>query len=189
MSDGQGGTEPRFTCNLYLAQAAEALKVLKDITSVFRGMMFWLNGEIQFSQNRFQSPVYTFSKANVIAGKFAYTSTKSQYRSNQVRVTWNDPDAMYKKAVEIVEDTNNILETGKIVSKDIVAFGCTAKGQAHRFGKWTLLSEIMETEGISFETSYNGGFLKPGDVVNVQDADRDHIRFSEELLAVIVLLL
>ena len=178
VSDGQGGTEPRFTCNLYLAQAAEALKVLKDITSVFRGMMFWLNGEIQFSQNRFQSPVYTFSKANVIAGKFAYTSTKSQYRSNQVRVTWNDPDAMYKKAVEIVEDTNNILETGKIVSKDIVAFGCTAKGQAHRFGKWTLLSEIMETEGISFETSYNGGFLKPGDVVNVQDADRDHIRFS-----------
>ena len=140
--------------------------------------MFWLNGEIQFSQNRFQSPVYTFSKANVIAGKFAYTSTKSQYRSNQVRVTWNDPDAMYKKAVEIVEDTNNILETGKIVSKDIVAFGCTSKGQAHRFGKWTLLSEIMETEGISFETSYNGGFLKPGDVVNVQDADRDHIRFS-----------
>mgnify|MGYP003120751771 FL=1 len=178
VSDGQGGTEPRFTCNLYLAQAAEALKVLKDVTSVFRGMMFWLNGEIQFSQNRFQSPVYTFSKANVIAGKFAYTSTKSQYRSNQVRVTWNDPDAMYKKAVEIVEDTNNILETGKIVSKDIVAFGCTSKGQAHRFGKWTLLSEIMETEGISFETSYNGGFLKPGDVVNVQDADRDHIRFS-----------
>ncbi len=178
VSDGQGGTEPRFTCNLYLARAAEALKVLKDVTSVFRGMMFWLNGEIQFSQNRFQSPVYTFSKANVIAGKFAYTSTKSQYRSNQVRVTWNDPDAMYKKAVEIVEDTNNILETGKIVSKDIVAFGCTSKGQAHRFGKWTLLSEIMETEGISFETSYNGGFLKPGDVVNVQDADRDHIRFS-----------
>ena len=63
-----------------------------------------------------------FSKANVIAGKFAYTSTKSQYRSNQVRVTWNDPDSMYKKAVEIVEDTNNILETGKIVSKDVVAF-------------------------------------------------------------------
>ena len=178
VNDGQGGTEPRFTCNLYLAQAAEALKVLKDVTSVFRGMMFWLNGEIQFSQNRFQSPVYTFSKANVIAGKFAYTSTKSQYRSNQVRVTWNDPDAMYKKAVEIVEDTNNILETGKIVSKDIVAFGCTSKGQAHRFGKWTLLSEIMETEGISFETGFNGGFLKPGDVVNVQDADRDHIRFS-----------
>ena len=178
VSDGDGGTEPRFTCNLYLSQAAEALKVLKDVTSVFRGMMFWLNGEIQFSQNRFQSPVYTFSKANVIAGKFAYTSTKSQYRSNQVRVTWNDPDAMYKKAIEIVEDTNNILETGKIVSKDIVAFGCTSKGQAHRFGKWTLLSEIMETEGISFETGFNGGFLKPGDVINVQDADRDHIRFS-----------
>lgn len=178
VSDGQGGTEPRFTCNLYLQESAEALKVLKDVTSVFRGMMYWLDGEIQFSQNRYKSPAYTFSKGNVIGGLFSYTSSKEQYRSNQIRVTWNDPESMYKQAVEIVEDNNNILKTGRIVSKDVVAFGCTSRGQAHRFGKWHLLTEILETEAITFSTSINAGFLKPGDVVFIQDADVDDIRYS-----------
>ena len=178
VDDGKGGTEPRFTCNLYLQEKAEALKVLKDVTSVFRGMLYWLDGEIQFSQNRYQNPIYNFSKSNVIGGLFKYTSSKQQYRSNQIRVTWNDPEAMFKKAVEIVEDTNNILETGRIVSKDVVAFGCTSRGQAHRFGKWTILTEILETEAVSFSTSINAGFLKPGDVVLIQDADVDNIRYS-----------
>ena len=181
VEDGKGGTEPRFTCNLYLQEKAEALKVLKDVSSVFRGMLYWLDGEIQFSQNRYQNPIYTFSKSNVLGGVFKYTSSKEQYRSNQIRVTWNDPEAMYKKAVEIVEDTNNILETGRIVSKDVVAFGCTSRGQAHRFGKWQVLTEILETEGVSFSTSINGGFLKPGDVVLIQDADVDNIRYSGRL--------
>lgn len=177
VSDGKGGTEPRFTCNLYIKEAAEALKVLKDVSSTFRGMMYWLNGEVQFSQNKYQQPVYTFSKANV-AGGFKYTSTKNQFRSNQIRVTWNNPDAMYKQQVEIVEDTNNILETGRLIPKDVVAFGCTSQGQAHRFGKWNLFTEIMETEGVSFTTSINAGFLKPGDVILVQDTDVDNIRYS-----------
>lgn len=177
VSDGKGGLEPRFTANLYLKEASEALKVLKDVTSTFRGMMYWLDGEVQFSQNRYQQPVYTFSKANV-SSPFKYTSTKQQFRSNQIRVTWNDPEAMFKQQVEIVEDTNNILETGRIIPKDVVAFGCTSKGQAHRFGKWNLLSEIMETEGVGFATSINAGFLKPGDVILIQDADVDNIRYS-----------
>ena len=180
VSDGKGGTEPRFSANVYIKESADALKVLKDITQVFRGMLYWLDGEIQFSQNRYQQPVYTFSKANVI-DKFKYTSTASEFRSNQVRVTWNDPESMYKKQVEIVEDTNNILETGKIVAKDVLAFGCTSRGQAHRFGKWTLFTEILENEVVSFQTSINAGFLKPGDVVLLQDADRDVISNSGRL--------
>ena len=180
VADGKGGTEPRFTANVYLKEAADALKVLKDITQVFRGMLYWLDGEIQFSQNRYQQPIYTFSKGNVISN-FKYTSTATQFRSNQVQVTWNDPESMYKKQVEIVEDTNNILETGRIVPKKVVAFGCTSRGQAHRFGKWTLFTEILENETVSFSTSINAGFLKPGDVVFVQDADRDIISNSGRL--------
>ena len=182
VADGKGGTEPRFTANLYLKESAEALKVLQDVASTFRGMMYWLDGEVQFSQNRYEQPVYTFSKANVI-GDFKYTSTKQQFRSNQIRVTWNDPESMFKQQVEVVEDTNNILQTSRIVPKDVVAFGCTSKGQAHRFGKWNLFSEIMETEGISFSTSINAGFLKPGDVVLVQDADVDNVRYSGRISA------
>ena len=178
VNDGKGGTEPRFTCNLYLQESDEAFKVLQNVASIFRGMLYWFDGLMQFSQNRYQTPVYTFNKSNVLGGIFKYTSSKSQYRSNQINVTWNDPESMFKKAIETVEDTNNILETGRVVSKDVVAFGCTSRGQAHRFGKWTLLTEILETEGISFDTGINAGYLKPGDVVFVQDADKEQIKNS-----------
>ena len=180
VADGKGGTEPRFTANVYIKESADALKVLKDITQIFRGMLYWLDGQIQFSQNRYQLPVYTFSKGNVTGG-FSYTSPRGEFRSNQVRVTWNDPKSMYKQAVEIVEDTNNILETGKVVPKDVVAFGATSRGQAHRFGKWALFTEILESEAVAFQSSINAGFLKPGDVVLVQDADRDVISNSGRL--------
>jgi len=180
VADGKGGTEPRFTANVYIKESADALKVLKDITQIFRGMLYWLDGQIQFSQNRYQLPVYTFSKGNVTGG-FSYTSPRGEFRSNQIRVTWNDPQSMYKQAVEIVEDTNNILETGKVVSKDVVAFGATSRGQAHRFGKWSLFTEILESEAVAFQSSINAGFLKPGDVILIQDADRDVISNSGRL--------
>jgi len=180
VADGKGGLEPRFTANVYIKEAADALKVLKDISQVFRGMLYWLDGQIQFSQNRYEQPIFTFSKANTIGG-FAYTSPRGQFRSNQIRVTWNDPDSMYKQAVEIVEDTNNILETGKVVPKTIVAFGATSRGQAHRFGKWSLFTEILEAEAVAFQSSINAGFLKPGNVVLIQDADKDVISNSGRL--------
>ena len=37
-----GGTEPRFTANLYLTKAAAAYKVLKDMATIFRGILYWI---------------------------------------------------------------------------------------------------------------------------------------------------
>jgi len=134
--DGAGGYEPRFTANIWFTETADAIKALKDIVSIFRGMMYWKNGKITFSQNRKKNAVYTFNKGNVIGGLFTYQTSRNRFRNNTIRVTWNDPDQFYKKVVEIVEDTDNILETRNIRSKDVVAFGCTSKQQAIRYGKW-----------------------------------------------------
>lgn len=38
VDDGFGGKEPRFTCNVYLQQAADAYRVVQDFASIFRGM-------------------------------------------------------------------------------------------------------------------------------------------------------
>ena len=176
--DGKGGLEPRFTANLYLSKLEEAQKVIKDLLSVFRGLLIWFDGKFSPSINAYKSPVYTFTKGNIIGGEFAYQSTSTRFRSNQVRVTWNNPLDNYKQAIEIVEDTQNILETGKIISKDVSATGCTSQGQAHRFGKWNILTEKLEKEIVTFSTGLNAMALKPGDVIEVQDADRENIQHS-----------
>ena len=43
VADGKGGTEPRFACNVYLQTRADALQVLQDLASIFRGMAYWLS--------------------------------------------------------------------------------------------------------------------------------------------------
>ena len=167
--DGKGGLEPRFACNVYLSSPEESYKVLKDLSSTFRSMMFWIDGKITPVQDKPKEPVYTFTQGNVEDGLFDYTYTGQRARINQVNVTWNDPEQFYKKAVLSVDDTANMLLQGRIVTKDVVAFGCTSEGQARRVGLWHLATDTRETEIVSFTTSINASFLRPGDIINIQD--------------------
>jgi hypothetical protein len=179
--DGQGGFEPRFRANIYLTKAADAYKVLKDMATIFRGILYWSNAELMPISDMPQSPIYTFSTSNVIDGKFHYESTGNNTRVNQVIVTWNNPDSDYKLEPLIVEDRDNIVKTGKIVKDDAVAFGCTSQGQALRYGKWKLWTSVNQTEIVSFQSSLNAGFLSVGDVINIQDSHDYTVMYSGRL--------
>jgi hypothetical protein len=169
--DGKGGTEPRFTCNVYISKDESALKLLKNLASQIRAMLIWYNGQVTLGMNQQKGAVYTFSKSNVVDGTFNYSGSAGRFRNNQVAVTWNDPENGYKQAVEVVEDHDNIARTGKIRRKSVTAYGCTSQGQAVRHGKYHLLSEQLEKEVITFNTGLNALGLKPGDVIKVQDPD------------------
>jgi len=179
--DGKGGVEPRFVCNLYLSKAEESYKVLSDLASVFRAMVHWIGGKATLVQDKPKEPLYTFSSSNVIDGQFSYEYTGQRARINQVNVRWNDPLDNYKQKVLIVDDIDNIIDTGRIVPKDAVAFGTTSEGQARRLGNWHLLTNALETEVCSFRTSINAGFLIPGDLIKIQDSFTTKIQFSGRL--------
>lgn len=76
--DGYGGTEPRFRCNLLLNTQEEALKVLMNFASIFRGIVYWHTNSIFCSQDRPSSPVKLFTPANVIDGVFNYSGSAHQ---------------------------------------------------------------------------------------------------------------
>lgn len=170
--DGAGGYEPRFTTNVYFTKASDAYKVLKDLATVFRGMLYWMDGQLVGVMDQASDPVYNFSPANIIDGQFNYESTGSKVRTNQIGVTWNNPAANYQQEVLLVEDPENIADTGKIVSESAVAFGATSEGQALRYGRWKLWTAKNQTELVSFKTAINAAFLRPGDIINIQDTDR-----------------
>jgi len=176
--DGNGSKEPRFTANLYLTKATDAYKVLKDIATIFRGMLYWMDGLITPVMDEAKEPVYQFSKSNVVDGIFRYESTGSKTRANQYIVEWNNPQSQYKLEPLIVEDRQNIIRTGKIIKERAVAFGCTSEGQAIRYGRWKLWTAVNQTEVVSFETGINASFLMPGDIINVSDSDDFNIPFS-----------
>ena len=173
--DGKGGTEPRFTCNLYIQKDESAIKVLKNLASLVRSMLIWYNGEVTLGSNIQKGSVYTFTKGNVIDGTFGYSGSANRFRNNQIAVSWNDPEDGYKQAVEVVEDHNEIARTGKFRRKNITAYGCTSRGQAQRLGRYHLVTERTEQEVVSFATSINAAILKPGDVIDIQDPDLTNI--------------
>jgi predicted phage tail protein len=175
--DGFGGFEPRFRCNIYLQQQAQAFKVVSDMASIFRGMVYWGSGLIVPVQDAPADAGKLFSKSNVVDGLFTYSGTGLNTRHSVALVTWNDPNDFYAQKIEYVEDAAAILRYG-VATTQIAAVGCTSRGQAHRVGKWLLYSEANTTETVSFKTGLEGLQVVPGQIISVQDADRAGARYS-----------
>jgi len=181
--DGKGGLEPRFTCGVYLTQATEAYKVIKDFATTMLALPYWVDGEFILEGDRPGEPVYTFTKGNIEGGIFSYEGTGNRTRVNQIAVTYNDRDNFYEKSVELIDDIDNIVLTNRLITEEVVAFGATSRSQAIRYGKWKLLTAKLQKEVVSFKTGENAGYLKPGSIINIQDADRDRVRYSGRVVS------
>ena len=170
--------EPRFRMNILLTRALPVYKVLKDMASSFTSMLYWLDGKLTLVQDVPSEPVAVFSKANVVDGRFNYESTSIKTRPNQIIVNWNDPTINYELTPLIVEDSQDIAKQNRILTEEVVAYGCTSESQAIRYGKWKLWTAQNQREVVHFTTSLEGSYLRPGDIISVQDSDRRGISHS-----------
>lgn len=171
VSDGYGGIEPRFSCNLVLLNRENAYDVINNMASIFRAMVYYGGGAIFAVQDAPKEVTYEFTNANVENGDFQYASSSKRVRHSVAIVRYNDKTNFYKPAIEYIEDFDAIRKYG-IRELEIAAFGCTSRGQALRFGRWALLTETLETETISFTAGLEASLLRPGDVFKVFDYNR-----------------
>lgn len=188
--DGLGSTEPRFTCNMYIQTQGEAYRVLSDLCSIFRGMQYWAGGMFNISVDMPKDAVHSFTSSNVIDGIFNYSGSSLKTRHTAVKVIWNDPTDAYKQKVEYVEangfsDDYNPINVFGTVQTDIVAIGCTSRGQANRVGRWLLYTELYETETITFKTGIENAVLLPGSIIEVADPFRQGTRMGGRVKSVI----
>lgn len=168
VSDGNGGQEPRFTCNnLYLQKSEDAFKVLKDIASIFRSTTVWTGERFTALADMPRDPVMTFSAAN--AKEIIYSSVDASAQHNLVNVQYYDKTNKFTSRVTMKRDKDNILRRDKIVDVQFTATGCTSEGQAQRAAKYTLVSELNETELVSFTTGLEGALLRLNDVFYLAD--------------------
>ncbi len=171
VGDGMGGQEPRFTCNLYLQKRADAYKALQDIAAIFRGITYWGAGQAIVSADMPADPVYTYTNANVKEGKFSYKGSKRSTRYSAALVSWNDPADMYRAKIEYVQDDDAVARFG-VQTVEISALGCTSQGQAQRAGRWALLTNLLETETVTFAVGLDGIRARPGQIIRVADNAR-----------------
>ena len=169
VSDGKGGMEPRFTCNVYLQKEAEAYKVLQDLVSVFRGMTYYSSSAVHTVADMPRDAVYNYNQTNVVGGRFAYSGIDIEQRYTVALVSYSDMTDYGRQKVVYVQDAEAIRRYG-VNKTEITAFGCTSESQAQRLGKWVLASSRFETQTVAFTVDRSGQIVTPGKVVKIMDS-------------------
>ena len=168
VSDGAGGEEPRFSCNVNIQTQEEAYKLINDMCSVFRAMPYWSTGALTISQDAPADTSYLFTSANVTDAGFTYEGASLKGRPTVAVVSWFNNETRQVE-YETVENTTGIQKYGAITT-EIEAFACTSKGQAHRLGEWLLYTNEYESEVVSFVTSIDAGVIvRPGQIIEIAD--------------------
>ena len=175
VDDGNGGQEPRFSCNTILQKREDAYQTIQALSSVMRGMTSWSAGSLSLTQDRPTDPSYLFNLSNVTQEGFTYSGTSLKTRSTVVSVSYFDMENQ-ELNFETVEDTNAKNKYG-IIQKKVTGFGCSSRNQARRLGRFILFEEQNSTETISFTTGLaEGVVVRPGQVIEVSDPVRAGLR-------------
>ena len=168
VDDGYGGKEPRMVSNLWITEQREAYNVISDMASVFRALAVWDGTQFTAIQDRPADPVCLYSQSNVKDGKFTRQYAAGKAIFTAVEVEYADERNLYQKAIEYVADNSMIARYGYNVKK-MTAYGCTSRGQAHRYGKWVLETSRLEQCTITFTVGRQGLMHLPGDIIEVAD--------------------
>lgn len=182
VSDGFGGQEPRFTCNVYMQTRSDAYKVLQDLAAVFRGVSYYAVGQMIASADMPKQVSVGYTNADVVDGKFNYEGTARKVRHTVALVSWSDQADMGRQKVERVEYRPGLIRYG-IQETEVTAIGCTSRGQAQRIGNHILISENIERETVSFKVGLEGVLVSPGDVFNVSNRNRAGKRMGGRISA------
>lgn len=183
ISDGKGGTEPRYTLNAMFNTTEDAYGLLQAIASVFHGLIYWGPGSVALGSDRPLTPAKIVGPANIIGGEFVYASTGAKNRPTAIEVTFSDPEDQQRPAIEWVERADKIAQHG-IVRREVFAVGCTSHGQAHRYGRWILDNEWSGGEVLSYKCSFDQAGMAPGEIINVNDPAIAGVDYAGKIVSV-----
>jgi len=167
--DGVGGQEPRYLCDMNLQGRAEAWTLLRDLSAIYRGMVYWAHGSLfmQADMPRAQDIDYVFTRANVIDGEFVYGGAERNTHYSRALVSYDNPANNYDTDVIPVTDLA-LQRRFRDRPIEISAIGCTRASEAQRRGKWALLSNSQDRT-VTFKTGMEGRIPLPGYVIPVAD--------------------
>ncbi|WP_427034226.1 host specificity protein J [Enterobacter hormaechei] len=167
--DGKGGsgTEPRYTCNVYVQERNDAYTVLRDFAAIFRGMTYWGGDQIVALADMPRDVDYSYTRANVIDGRFTYASSTTKSRYTTALVSWSDPGNAYADAMEPVFEQALVARYG-FNQLEMTAIGCTRQSEANRKGRWGILTNNKDRV-VSFDVGLDGNIPQPGYIIAVAD--------------------
>ena len=167
--DGKGGsgTEPRYTCNVYVQERNDAYTVLRDFAAIFRGMTYWGGDQIVALADMPRDVDYSYTRANVVDGRFTYSGSTTKNRYTTALVSWSDPGNAYADAMEPVFEQELVARFGTN-QLEMTAIGCTRQSEANRKGRWGIQTNNKDRI-VSFDVGLDGNIPQPGYIIAVAD--------------------
>ncbi len=170
VSDGNGGTQPRYSMNLAINDPSKAEEFIRYLAGAVGGLA-WDQGDgmWRMKMDKPDVPVDLFTLESV-EGEFVYSNTDVDTRYNDITIKFKNADMMYRQDTVRLYDNASIAKIGR-KPITIVAVGCTNRQEAMRRGLLRLRSTINETRIINFTTNRRGRNLEMLDMILVADGD------------------
>jgi hypothetical protein len=168
VSDGVGGLEPRYSCNIIFKEQTKVYDAINVIANLFRGIVFFGGSEIHFLDDRPRTPIALFSNTNVRDGLFNYSNTRRDMQFNTVEVVYLDRFDNYKTKIEYIQDEADIRKRG-VFKTTLNTSGVTSRAMARRIGQHIIYQTTKENQGIDFKAGLESLLCRPGDLIIVED--------------------
>lgn len=168
--DGNEGMEPRFTINNQFYQRENSPTFLMYLLTLFNGN-FTNNefGQISLTSDRAGRAVTKLvTNANVIGGRFTYSSNDLENRYSLVNVTYNNPNRLGDTDTATDYEDSLITRYG-LQAADLVLAGCYSEAMAVRKARWAIWTNAYDTEFISFSNMLAGMDYRVGELVKILD--------------------
>jgi hypothetical protein len=183
VTDGRGGKEPRYSCNIVFDQGQKIFDAINTIAALFRGRTFFSNSEINFVDDRPRTAVNLFTNESVKDGLFFYSNNRRDEQFNCIEVGYRDRFDNFSPKIEVVEDEEDIKERG-IFKKKIEGIGITSRAMARRTAQHQIFSKLKENQQVAFTAGLESLLCKPGDLVIVEDELKTNVANFGKVLAV-----
>ena len=168
VSDGVGGLEPRYSCNIIFKENIKLFDAINVIANLFRGIVFFSNSEIHFLDDRPRTPIAMFSNTNVRNGEFTYNNYRRDQQYNTIEVAYLDRFDNYKTKVEFIEDEVDVRKRG-IFKTTVNTIGVTSRAMARRVGQHLIYQTLKENQGVEFAAGLETLLCRPGDLILIED--------------------
>lgn len=110
---------------------------------------------------------FAYTRANVIDGKFTYSSASERTRYSRALVSYDNPLNNYDTDVTAVTDAKLQRRYGDN-PLEISAIACDRESEAQRRGKWALLTNSKD-RAVNFKVGLDGRIPLPGYVIPIAD--------------------
>ena len=164
-------TERRFTLDITISDQGQALDILNQIASTFRGVLTYSTGQLTLAVDLpDELPVAMFNEANIKDGSFQLSGIKESEIITAVDVSYIEPTNHYIRETVRIDsidrnDGREKSELENLATLDLI--GVTRRSQALRFAHYQLAASQYLRRKVEFTTSIEAINLTPGDVISV----------------------